>query len=60
MPKVTVKDWIEMFRELGLNEAQMQQWHRLFENRHPQGHQEFLQWLGLPAQKIEEIRTQSK
>ena len=60
MPTVTVKDWIEMFRELGLNEAQMHQWHRLFEIRHPQGHQEFLEWLGLPAQKIEEIRTQSK
>lgn len=57
---VTVEDWVAMFRELGLTEAQMHQWHRLFESRHPQGHQSFLEWLGLPAQKIESIRLQSR
>jgi hypothetical protein len=35
----------------------MEQWHRLFERENPAGHQSFLEWLGLPADRISEIRT---
>ncbi len=57
---VNVKDWVAMFKEIGLDEAAMKKWHRLFESRHPEGHQSFLEWLGLPAQEIARIRSESR
>ena len=29
--------WVELFREIGLDDETMLRWHRLFESRHPQG-----------------------
>lgn len=49
-------EWVNRFRAAGLDEAAMQKWHRLFEQENPQGHQSFLEWLGLPAEKVTEIR----
>jgi len=57
---VKVDDWVTMFRELGLSDDQMHRWHRIFESRHPEGHQGFLAWLGLPEEEIERIREQSR
>lgn len=54
--KVTVDEWVKRFRDIGLDEAAMEKWHRLFEKENPDGHQSFLEWLGLPAGKITEIR----
>jgi len=34
------------------------QWHKLFETRHADGHQGFLEWLGLPPKEIDRIRQQ--
>lgn len=51
-----VEQWTELFREIGLNDQQMADWHMHFERRFPQAHQSFLQWLGLTADKIEQIR----
>lgn len=56
-PTVTVEEWVARFRAIGLDEAAMEKWHRLFEQENPAGHQSFLEWLGLPAARIEEIRT---
>lgn len=56
---VTVEQWVEMFRAIGLKDEDMHQWHREFERRHPGGHESFLKWLGLPAERIAEIRRQS-
>ena len=53
---VTVEEWVQRFRAIGLDEAAMHRWHRLFEKETPAGHQSFLEWLGLPADRIEEIR----
>ncbi|MCE1226120.1 MAG: hypothetical protein LWW87_06480 [Geobacteraceae bacterium] len=58
--KVTVEEWVRRFREIGLDEDTMRQWHRLFEEQNPAGHQSFLEWLGLPAERITEIRTASR
>ncbi len=55
-----VDGWVSMFREIGLDEEKMKEWHRVFEARHPEEHQSFLQWLGLSPEKIAEIRTRSK
>lgn len=53
---VTVEEWVTRFRAIGLDEAEMQKWHRLFEQENPEGHQSFLEWLGIPAEKITQIR----
>lgn len=53
---VTVEEWVARFRAIGLDEAAMQKWHRLFEQENPEGHQSFLEWLGVPVEKITEIR----
>lgn len=55
-----VEQWIAMFQALGLGDAQMKQWHSLFETRHPEAHQSFLEWLGLSAEKISRIRSESR
>ena len=56
---VTVEEWVARFRAIGLDDAAMERWHRLFEQENPTGHQSFLEWLGLPAGRIAEIRTKS-
>ena len=53
---VTVEEWVKRFRDIGLDDAAMAKWHRLFEQENPAGHQSFLEWLGLPGERITEIR----
>ena len=57
---VNVNEWVALFQEIGLDQAKRKQWHKLFETRHPDGHQSFLEWLGLPPKEIDEIRAASK
>ncbi len=57
--QVTVNQWTEMFRDVGLSDDDMHKWHALFESRHPEGHQGFLEWLQLPAERIADIRRKS-
>ncbi|WP_300668540.1 hypothetical protein [Desulfoluna sp.] len=54
--KVSKEEWVAMFQEIGLSEEQMMAWHRLFEMRHPGGHEGFLEWLGLTEEEISGIR----
>jgi len=54
---VTVEEWVQRFRAIGLDDAAMEKWHSLFEQENPAGHQSFLEWLGLPADRISEIRS---
>jgi hypothetical protein len=56
---VNVEEWVARFRAIGLDDAAMEKWHRLFEQENPAGHQSFLEWLGLPADRISEIRAKS-
>lgn len=53
---VNVEQWVGLFREVGLDNETMMKWHKLFEARYPEGHQSFLEWLGLPAEEIRKIR----
>ena len=57
---VNVDEWVALYQAIGLDEAKMKQWHRLFEQRHPEGHEGFLQWLGLSATDIARVRAQSR
>lgn len=56
---VSKEEWVAMFREIGLDDKAMAQWHQLFEERHPQGHEGFLKWLGLSSAEINRIRKNS-
>lgn len=49
--------WVLLFREIGLSDAQMQQWHRAFERQYPAQHQAFLEWLGISPEDISDIRS---
>jgi hypothetical protein len=49
--------WVLLFKEIGLDEATMTQWHRAFEARYPDGHQSFLEWLNIEANEIRQIRA---
>ena len=53
---VTIADWIDRFRAVGLDELAMRKWHRLFEEENPEGHQRFLEWLGASPEQIADIR----
>jgi hypothetical protein len=55
-----VEDWVEMFREVGLDEPAMHRWHAAFEGRSPEAHQSFLEWLRIPGGEIERIRNESR
>jgi len=49
--------WVLLFKEIGLDEATMIQWHREFETRYPDGHQSFLEWLNIDEDEIGRIRA---
>ena len=49
--------WVLLFREIGLEEASMTQWHQAFEARYPDGHQSFLEWLNIGESEILRIRA---
>ena len=54
------QEWVEMFREIGLDEPTMRRWHVVFERRWPEAHQRFLEWLGEPGGEVERIRDASR
>ncbi|HMT92647.1 hypothetical protein [uncultured Thiothrix sp.] len=52
--------WVELFRDTGLDEAMMSHWHQLFEQRYPEQHQAFLEWLQIPSEEVSQIRKASR
>lgn len=56
---VTVEEWVARFKAIGLDQATMEKWHHLFEEENPAGHQSFLEWLGLPGERISDIRAKA-
>lgn len=56
MKNVSVSQWVDMFKQVGLSEQQMTLWHQLFEKNHPEAHQAFFEWLQVEPQKIAELR----
>lgn len=57
---VDKKLWVEMLRAAGMDEEGMGRWHTEFERRAPDGHQEFLLSLGIPASEAARIRRLSR
>ncbi len=51
--------WVQILRATGLNDDDMDQWHREFEAQAPEAHQDFLESLGLSKTEIKHIRKWS-
>ncbi len=60
MTMVTKDRWVEIMRAAGLNDDDMRNWHRQFEKMEPDGHEEFLQSLGIDQDEISKIRAWSR
>lgn len=57
---LTKEMWVTLLSSAGLDEEGMRQWHIEFERSMPEGHQDFLESLGLSAEEISKIRDWSK
>jgi DNA-binding transcriptional MerR regulator len=57
---ITKKKWVEIMQACGFSTDQMHRWHAEFERSAPQEHQEFLEFLHIPAAEIASIRQQSR
>ncbi len=51
--------WVELLRSIGMDEAQMHNWHVAFERMSPQGHHDFLTALGVAENDVLMIRKWS-
>jgi MerR family transcriptional regulator, thiopeptide resistance regulator len=52
--------WVSIMKGAGFSEAEMRRWHEEFERAAPQEHQEFLEFLHIPAPEITGIRAWSR
>jgi len=57
---ITKQKWVSIMQSCGFSEEQMHRWHAEFERSAPAEHQEFLEFLHIPAAEINGIREQSK
>jgi hypothetical protein len=60
MKTITKDQFVALLNEAGITDEQQHRLHEFFEIRHPQAHEAFLQWLGLPADAIRAIRENSR
>jgi DNA-binding transcriptional MerR regulator len=57
---ITKDKWVTIMRNAGLSEDDMHRWHAEFEKSAPAEHQEFLEFLHIPADEIRAIRDWSR
>ncbi len=60
MKQITKDQFVAVLEEAGINDTQRKKLHNRFEHRHPESHQAFLEYLGLSADEIKAVRTQSR
>lgn len=60
MNHLTKDQFVAVLEAAGINAAQREKFHSAFERLQPEGHQQFLAWLGLPAEAIAKIRAHSR
>src|SRR5262245_37594786 len=53
---VTKEKWTGIMRAAGFTDEDMHRWHAEFERNAPQEHQEFLEFLHIPANEVTDIR----
>jgi DNA-binding transcriptional MerR regulator len=57
---ITKEKWVEIMKACGFSADQMHRWHAEFERSAPKEHQEFLEFLHIPAAEIKTIRQKSR
>jgi DNA-binding transcriptional MerR regulator len=57
---VTKEKWVAIMKAAGFNEDDMHRWHKEFEKSAPTDHQDFLEYLHIPAEEIGKIREWSR
>jgi hypothetical protein len=57
---VTKEKWTSIMSAAGFSEEDMWRWHKEFEKSAPAEHQEFLEFLHIPAEEIASIRKRSR
>jgi DNA-binding transcriptional MerR regulator len=57
---ITKKTWVSLLEAAGLDEEGMKNWHIEFEKTSPEGHQDFLESIGIEASEIARIREWSR
>jgi DNA-binding transcriptional MerR regulator len=57
---MTKEKWVSILHAAGFKEEDMQRWHKQFERQAPDDHQQFLEYLQIPAQEIDSIRQWSR
>ena len=57
---ITKQKWVSIMKACGFSSEQMNRWHAEFERSAPEEHQEFLEFLHIPAEEVATIRTQSR
>ena len=58
--KMTKDKWVSIMKAAGFSEDDMRRWHREFEKTAPDDHNEFLNFLHIPAGEIKSIRDWSR
>ena len=56
---MTRATWVSLLRSAGLDEEGMKNWHIEFEKTSPEGHQDFLESLGLDNEEVRSVRNWS-
>jgi hypothetical protein len=56
---ITKEKWTAIMSSAGFSEQDMRRWHMEFEKSAPAEHQEFLEFLHIPAEEIKTIRAWS-
>jgi MerR family transcriptional regulator, thiopeptide resistance regulator len=57
---ITKQTWISLLEAAGLDEEGMKNWHIEFEKTSPEGHQDFLESIGIENDEIASIREWSR
>ncbi len=57
---ITKEKWVSIMKASGLTEKEMHRWHTEFEKAAPEEHQEFLEFLHIPAEEISSIRERCR
>ena len=57
---ITKETWVSLLKAAGLDDAGMKNWHIEFEKTSPEGHQDFLESIGIGKDEIVAIRDWSK
>lgn len=57
---INKEKWTDIMRAAGLSDDDMQRWHVEFEKSAPAEHQEFLEFLHIPADEVTSIREWSR